>query len=197
MIHHQAFQVHLSVGCTRSGRLLYRARVPRCSLSEEERGGLRFRKEDEYAKPRTSFRVSSESSRILSPNERLLERVQESMERLGVADSHRDASSRKFVDISQVNPLGALSGAAGAALISFAAWTALRALVAAYVAHPMETDFYVVQRVSAIVRTAVVGLLALASGISGVTSLGLLLLSGRTLALAITRTFAANDDDKT
>ena len=150
-----------------------------CSLSEEEKPRVGFRRDTESSKPRATFRKATEPASAPTPNERIMTDIRDTMERLGVMDTPKEHSPRRIADISDVNPLSAFGGALGGALISGALWLLLRFLLEAYITHPLETDFYVVQRISAIVRTAVVGLLALGSGISGVTSLGLFLLGSR------------------
>lgn len=110
------------------------------------------------------------------------------MERLGVKDDSDSAAPRPFkaMDISRVNPLSAFAGAAGAAAMSYGAWVGLGYIVAFFTAHPLDDNIYVVQRISAVVRTVLVCLFALGSGVSGVTGLGLLMLGFRTSFAAVT-----------
>jgi Protein of unknown function (DUF3082) len=148
----------------------------------------RFRGDDDA--PRRAFRAPPPEAS--TPNARVLAAVRESMDRLGVseAEARRPAPpARRPVDISRVNPASALLGSAGAAVMFWAAWSVLQGTVAFYLAHPFESDFYVLVRINAVVRTVLVGMFALASGISGVTSLGLLLLFGRTGFAAVTGEF--------
>jgi hypothetical protein len=156
----------------------------------------RFRGDDGAA-PRTSFRPPRPAP-ATTPNARVLAAVRASMERLGVEDVgdgavRRAPPARKPVDISRVNPLSAAVGGVGAAAMFWAAWTVLQGTVAFYTAHPFDSDMYVLRRINAVVRTVLVGMLALASGISGVTSLGLFLLSGRTAAAAVTGEFTKGE----
>lgn len=119
-----------------------------------------------------------------TPNDRILAQVRESMERLGVAEGTRpDTSVNKTyspMDISHVSPFSALIGAIGAIGISAAMWHTMTWFISFVIQHPLNNEIYVVQRLSVVVRTALVCLMALASGISGVTALGLFLLTGRT-----------------
>lgn len=117
-----------------------------------------------------------------TPNERVLQQVRDTMQRLGVEELPETPSSPSFspIDISGVNPLSALLGAFGAAIISYATWSALGYIAFFFASHPLDDQIYVIQRLSAVVRTGLVCLFALGSGISGVTSIGLFLLFGRT-----------------
>lgn len=152
--------------------------------------------EDEPKRTFMEDSVSPTSSKLLTPNERVLAQVRDSMRRLGVADS--DSSSPpppSFVpiDISRINPLSAYAGAAGAALISYVAWSMLNFIVLFFYAHPLTDEIYVVQRLGAVVRISLVCLFALGTGISGVTSLGLLLLGAKTTVAAFTGEFRDSD----
>lgn len=157
---------------------------PRCLQPPDgdSRPGFRQAGADE---PRRSFR-STTPQRLPSPNERLLAGVQESMERLGVGAKREAPPSRAPADYSHVRPLPAFAGAAAAAVMSAALWKALQMAVDVYVEHPFVSDVYALNRVTAVVRTAVVGLLALASGISGVTAAGLALLGGQVTVETLT-----------
>ncbi len=150
-----------------------------CALNDETSRSVRFRKESVEA-PLTSFRRNDAPSRVQTPNERLLEEVRKTMEELGVtANESTPPPTKQLADYSHVRPLSAFAGAVGAAIISAVLWQILQTLIAMYIANPPHYDLYVVQRITGVVRTAVVGLLSLASGISGVTALGLLLLGGK------------------
>ncbi|CAN8063993.1 unnamed protein product [Agarophyton chilense] len=154
-----------------------------------------FRDEDNpTTKPQTSFfpdRASPTENHPQTPNQRVLQQVEQTMSRLGVQQSRNSPPPPLYtpVDISTVNPFNALIGAVGAAAISYAAWTALIFAASFFTSHPMDAQIYVVQRLGAIVRTSLVCLLALASGISGVTSLGLFMLTLRTAYAKISAEF--------
>lgn len=132
-----------------------------------------------------------------SPNERALAQVRDTMQRLGVQENPEDIPKpRPFrpIDVSRVNPLSAFAGAAGAAGISYAAWIALAFIANFFVTHPFTDEIYVVQRIGAVVRTVLVCLFALGSGISGVTGLGLFLLGIRTTFGKVTGEFRDGDN---
>lgn len=155
------------------------------------RPGFRSGDEDDEPVRSLTSEVAPSEQVPRTPNERALDQVRESMKRLGVSeeDSIAPPPPRKPIDISNVNPLAALSGGIGAAAIAFVLWNMLQISANFFITHPYESDFYVVARISAVVRTTIVGVLALASGISGVTSVGLTLLAGRTTIAAITGEF--------
>lgn len=120
------------------------------------------------------------------------------MDRLGVSDNDSSKSNESaapsYIDISNANPLSAFAGAAGAACISIVAWKLLNATVQFSVSHPVDDQIYVVQRLAVVVRTTLVCLFALGSGISGVTALGLALLGVRTSYGIVTGEFSKNDN---
>jgi Protein of unknown function (DUF3082) len=155
----------------------------------------RFRSTEDPESEGTKRSFSSASQQPtapLTPNQRVLLQVRESMKRLGVVDIDAPvavAPVRKPVDISRVNPASALLGSVGAFGIFYCTWSILQFFVQFYVSHPFETDMYVLRRINSIVRTVLVGIFALASGISFVTSFGLLLLCGRTGIAALTGEF--------
>lgn len=179
-------------------------RIARCtatSPNDDARGLPRFRKDDDDPnnRPQTSFfpERSSENSEMATPNARILKQVQETMDRLGVSKTPpAPAPPRRPIDISGVNPASAFLGAAGAAICSYAAWYMLNSTIRFAVLHPMDEQIYIVQRVTTVIRTALVSLFALASGFSGVTSLGLTLLGLRTSYAAITGEFVKSSKSK-
>lgn len=155
---------------------------------------VRFNRDEEQPK-KSFFPTPEKATSPRSPNERVLDDVRDSMRRLGVSDTPDAPAPRPFrpIDISRVNPLSAYVGSLGAAAISYCAWIALGYIIHFFLTHPFTDELYVIQRIGAVVRTALVCLFALGSGISGVTALGLFLLGVRTTAAAVTGEFA---DDK-
>jgi Protein of unknown function (DUF3082) len=172
---------------TAKSRLCVSAPAWRCATTPG------FRTRDADNEPKRSFSSRPPPSDIpLTPNQRVLAQVRKTMEELGVSEDEPKpppAQNVKPVDLSRVNPFSALAGSFGAAVMAYAAWHVLVGTANFYANHPFDTDFYVVRRINAIVRTALVGIFALASGISGVTALGLFLLAGRTGMAAITGEF--------
>lgn len=147
---------------------------------------VRFRKESTEDALQSFKKTNSEQQRIATPNERLLKELEDSINELGLNEPNTAPPAEKMADYSHVKPWAAFAGSVGAGVIAVTLWYTLQGLVVAYSAHPLQSEFYVVQRMVAVVRTAVVGLLALASGISGVTSVGLLLLGSQVTYDSIT-----------
>lgn len=159
---------------------------------------VRFNRDpDPSTQPKRSFFPTPPPSDTLpTPNERVLSQVRETMRKLGIEENDKTAPippSFTPINISHVNPLGAFVGAGAAAFISYIAWLTLGYTVNFFVTHPLTDQIYIVQRISAVVRTVLVCLFALGSGISGVTALGLFLLGIRTTAAAITGEFRNNN----
>eukprot|EP00177_Eucheuma_denticulatum_P004088 GFKZ01007401.1.p1 GENE.GFKZ01007401.1~~GFKZ01007401.1.p1 ORF type:complete len:207 (-),score=18.06 GFKZ01007401.1:131-751(-) len=168
--------------------------IPLASLSApEEDVPIRFNRGLDSLEPKRSFFPSTSSSETLpTPNERVLAQVRDSMRRLGIQDPENLSpapSSTVPIDISRVNPFSAFLGAGGASVMSYAAWASLIHIITFFVSHPLTDEIYVVQRITAVVRTCLVCLFALGSGISGVTALGLFLLGLRTSFAAVTGEF--------
>lgn len=151
----------------------------------------KFRRDDPELAPKTSFfEEELTSKRPLTPNERVMAQIQETMERLGVSErAPEPPPKRKPIDISRVNPFSALLGAGAAFFISYVTWNLLQSLIYMYLSHPPQFDLYIIQRISVVIRTALITMLALGSGISGVTGLGLALLAGRTTIAIVTGEF--------
>lgn len=194
-----------------------RCRAPVAQLQMPGGGGERgalpgFRRDGEDAAPRTSFLdegdvdagadaasgddATSRASASVGPNERALRQLRETMERLGVSpdggggEGLGGVAERGPIDISSANPAGALAGALGAAVFAAVAWRMLDATVAFAIAHPLDDRVYVVRRLAAVARAALVALFALAAGFSGATSVGLALLAARTAFARLTGEFA-------
>lgn len=158
----------------------------------------RFRRDDDDStKPQSSFFPQPPpQTGMQSPNDRVLGQVRDTMDRLGVSATPPDTSptiTRDYIDISKANPLSAFVGAAGAAFISFVAWQFLNGTIEFSLSHPVNDQIYVVQRVAGVVRTTLVCIFALGSGISGVTGLGLALLGFRTSYGVITGEFSKKE----
>lgn len=143
--------------------------------------------DDASVQPRTSFFDSPSTPPVsATPNDRVMQQVRQTMQQLGISDDDvaegREAAVKKpktIEEMAGINPLSPLAGAAGAAVMSAAAWQMLLATVNFAAMHPMDDRIYIVQRVAVVIRTTLVCLFALGSGISGVTSVGLFLVGLR------------------
>lgn len=80
------------------------------------------------------------------------------------------------VDLNGVDPITCVAGAIPVAALSYGFWTFTGRAAEYFVTHPIDSDFYPVQRLGVVFQTAMVGLGSLAAGIFGFTALGLLLL---------------------
>ncbi|CAM9541701.1 unnamed protein product, partial [Phaeothamnion confervicola] len=123
-------------------------------------------------------------ARTQTVNQRLLAQIEDELAKKGgvMAAGSEEPKPREEVDLNGINPAMALLGAVGAGGMSYGAWTLTTFLAAAYYAQRIESDIYFVQRLSGILKQTIVGLGSLATGVFGVTALGMLLLSARVLS---------------
>jgi len=107
---------------------------------------------------------------LLSVNERLEQRIDASVARL-------PKRSKKAVytptDLNGVQPWAALAGGLLYSAFSYGAWTGTTIAAEWFTVHPAPQDVYIAMRISAVVRTVILGLVSMFAGISGVTSIGM------------------------
>jgi Protein of unknown function (DUF3082) len=93
------------------------------------------------------------------------------------ADSSDQNSTAASVDpgpsAQMPTPSRCFSGAVVAAGLSFAAYNLMQAIALNFATHPLASNKLVVQRISAAVRTLVLGMSTLATGVFGFAALGL------------------------
>ena len=94
-------------------------------------------------------------------------------------DEERQAALEEARNLNGVNPLVALGGAAFALAGAGGLWALTNFIIEYFALHPVVNDSYIVERVTAVTRNVVVGMVSLASGFFGVTGLGILLLAIR------------------
>lgn len=82
-------------------------------------------------------------------------------------------------DLNGIDPVTCVLGSVPVAALSYGFWTLTGASAEWFVTHPIESEFYPVQRLGIAFQTAVVGLSSLAAGIFGFTALGIFLLGLR------------------
>lgn len=101
-------------------------------------------------------------------------------------DEERRAAIEEARNLNGVNPV--VTGIASLVALgaAFGLWQVTTTLGVFFATHPVETDWYVVQRSSAVFRNVVVGLSSLGAGFCGVTGLGIMLLTGR-VAVGVAR----------
>jgi hypothetical protein len=88
------------------------------------------------------------------------------------------SSDTKVVDTSKVSPvlpgpLRCLIGAIVAGVIAYALYNMTASIAHSFAAKPVHSDSYIVQRITAAVRTLVVGMSAMGTGIFGLAAAGL------------------------
>lgn len=74
------------------------------------------------------------------------------------------------------SPLRCFLGSGVAAAIAFACWTMTHAIAQSFASHPIHSAQTITIRIAVAVRTLVVGLSALGTGVFGLAALGLFLL---------------------
>jgi len=89
---------------------------------------------------------------------------------------------QKKEDLNGINPITPLFFSAVPAAMAFVGWQVSRYLTANFAIQFVDSDIYPVQRLAIVARNVVVGITTLATGFSGVVSLGLFLLG---IAVAI------------
>jgi Protein of unknown function (DUF3082) len=94
-------------------------------------------------------------------------------------DAERAAAIVAARDLNGVDPFVTVGGGIFALAAAYALWTATNFLAAFFGLHPVESDFYFVERSAAVFRNVAMGLVSLACGFFGVTGLGIFLLGVR------------------
>ncbi|KAG5190635.1 hypothetical protein JKP88DRAFT_232049 [Tribonema minus] len=129
---------------------------------------------------------STESKAVTqSVNARLLEEINSSMPKYRVLEgATRLSVEREEVDLNGVQPLMAFLGSVGAGAMSAGAWRLTNVLAGIYLVQSEKfanSDILAVQRLTGLMKQVIVGLGTLATGVFGVTALGMALLGGRVL----------------
>mmetsp|Transcript_110623 Transcript_110623/g.298077 ORF Transcript_110623/g.298077 Transcript_110623/m.298077 type:complete len:281 (-) Transcript_110623:129-971(-) len=83
------------------------------------------------------------------------------------------------VDLNGIDYMTCILGSIPVAGLSYGFWAFTGATASYFVTHPIDSEFYPVQRLGIAFQTAVVGLSSLAAGIFGFTALGIFLLGIR------------------
>lgn len=94
-------------------------------------------------------------------------------------DEERRVAIEEARNLNGVNPLVTGVASVVALAAAYGLWQATTSLGVFFALHPVESDWYVVQRSTAVFRNVAVGLVSLGAGFCGVTGLGILLLTGR------------------
>eukprot|EP00190_Bangiopsis_sp_CCMP1999_P003376 CAMPEP_0198730794 /NCGR_PEP_ID=MMETSP1475-20131203/26347_1 /TAXON_ID= ORGANISM="Unidentified sp., Strain CCMP1999" /NCGR_SAMPLE_ID=MMETSP1475 /ASSEMBLY_ACC=CAM_ASM_001111 /LENGTH=198 /DNA_ID=CAMNT_0044493659 /DNA_START=50 /DNA_END=646 /DNA_ORIENTATION=+ len=180
--------------------------VPRARVNRRKAVGVRAQavNEDVRDEPVVRFRTReegktlnllSESQTSDKPKTRsqvILEQIEETRKKLGVNEepAHlQPPPPKKAVDLSKVNATYGFGSAAFTFAMCFALFTFTNMLINYYNTNPFQSDVYVVNRVYAVVKTAMVTIFSLATGIVGVTSLGIFGLSCQVAYMRLTGQF--------
>eukprot|EP00977_Amphora_coffeiformis_P029402 scaffold40415_cov168-Amphora_coffeaeformis.AAC.1 len=94
-------------------------------------------------------------------------------------DEERRLAIEEARNLNGVNPVVTGVASVVALAAAFGLWIATTKLGVFFATHPVDSDWYVVQRSTAVFRNVAVGLVSLAAGFCGVTGLGIGLLTGR------------------
>jgi len=137
-------------------------------LIRARRPQVRFSRELEPT--RTSFGTTTAAVKEkpkLTQNEQLLAEI-----RALQPPAPPPRPEREPIDLNGIKPTDLLIGAGTYALVSYIAWQGCVGSTEWFEAHPQESSFYVVQRISSIARVVVIAMCALGSGITGIASAG-------------------------
>lgn len=94
-------------------------------------------------------------------------------------DEEREAAIAAARNLNGVNPIVTTIGGLLALAAAFGLWNLTTMAAGFFSAHPVVSDFYVVERLAAVFRNIVIGIISLATGFFGVTGLGIFLLGVR------------------
>lgn len=94
-------------------------------------------------------------------------------------DEERKAAIEEARNLNGVNPVVTGVASIVALATAYGLWQATTSLGVFFATHPVDSDWYVVQRSTAVFRNVAMGLVSLGSGFCFVTGLGILLLTGR------------------
>ena len=138
----------------------------------------------------------SAGAKVNTVNERLMKELEEAQEKEKYGnkgkkgkfefryapertEEERLAALEEARNLNGINPLICIGGAIFAGVVSAALWSATGYIGEVFATHPVETDFYTIQRLAGVFRNVVIGIVSLASGFFGVTGLGIFLLGIR------------------
>lgn len=121
--------------------------------------------------------IKGVSSQIRDRLRRDIEAQQAQVEAVPTEDQKRIVMQE--VDLNGIDGVSTVLGSVPVAALSYGMWLFTNQAANYFLAHPVETDFYPVQRLAVAFQTAVVGLSSLAAGIFGFTAFGILLLGLR------------------
>ena len=86
---------------------------------------------------------------------------------------------RELVDVSDVNPVQSVLSGFAALAAAYVFWLGVSFAAESFAEHPVTSEFYPIQRISTIMRTVVLGLGTLLTGLTAFAGVGLLALGGK------------------
>ena len=110
-------------------------------------------------------------------NDKLLAEIEEAKKGFRVEAPQVD--EREDVDISDVNPVQSVLSGVAALATAYVFWLAVGFAAESFAEHPVDSEIYAIQRISTVMRTVVLGLGTLLTGITAFAGVGLLALGGK------------------
>lgn len=120
--------------------------------------------------------------------------IEELYRKSNVAMKEMKSPQKRQEDFSNVNPLQSFGSAVIALVMCACAWIVSSYLAQNFAVDYVQSELYPVQRVAIVGRNLVVGIFSLASGFTGMVSLGLLLLTGRVIYGQVRGEFSEKKD---
>jgi hypothetical protein len=119
----------------------------------------------------------TEGATMGTVNDKLLAEIEEAKKGFRVEAPQVD--EREDVDISDVNPIQSVLSGVAALATAYVFWLAVGFAANSFAEHPVDSDIYAIQRISTVMRTVVLGLGTLLTGITAFAGVGLLALGGK------------------
>ena len=110
-------------------------------------------------------------------NDKLLAEIEEAKKGFRVEAPQVD--EREDVDISDVNPVQSVLSGVAALATAYVFWLGVGFAAESFAEHPVDSEIYAIQRISTVMRTVVLGLGTLLTGITAFAGVGLLALGGK------------------
>lgn len=95
------------------------------------------------------------------------------------SEEERQAAIEEARNLNGVNPVVTIIGSMVALAMAGGLWYATNYLGEFFAMHPVESELYIVERIAAVFRNVVIGIVSLASGFFGVTGMGIFMLGVR------------------
>ena len=163
-----------------------RRRLPRTPRrADGEKTGLdaidellpRFRRDAGAVDLPKDEETPTEGATMGTVNDKLLAEIEEAKKGFRVEAPQVD--EREDVDISDVNPIQSVLSGVAALATAYVFWLAVGFAANSFAEHPVDSDIYAIQRISTVMRTVVLGLGTLLTGITAFAGVGLLALGGK------------------